>query len=51
MAGAVVIIVLLVLAPVFIILGFAALAPLLGHLLWKDGEARHEDSELLDVGV
>ena len=51
MAGAVVIIVVVVLAPVVFCLGFAVLAPLLGQALWKDGEDRNEGSELLDVGV
>jgi len=27
------------------------LAAMFGHVLWRDGEARHEGSELLDVGV
>ena len=49
--GAVIIVILLVLAPVFVIIGFAVLAAVLGQLLWMDGEARHEGSELLDVGV
>ena len=51
MPGAVIIVILLVLAPVFVIIGFAVLAAVLGQLLWMDGEARHEGSELLDVGV
>jgi hypothetical protein len=51
MPGAVVMVIALVLAPVFICMGFAALATVLGQLLWKDGEARNEGSELLDVGV
>jgi hypothetical protein len=41
----------LLLAPVFIILGMAVVASVFGHLLWQDGEARNEGSELLDVGV
>ncbi len=51
MPGAVVMVIALLLAPVFIIMGFAAVATVLGHLLWSDGEARNEGSELLDVGV
>jgi hypothetical protein len=50
-AGAVIITVLLLLAPVFIIISFGVLAALLGDLLWRDGEARNEGSELLDVNV
>ncbi len=51
MAGAVIIVIALLLAPVLVIMGFAAIAALLGQLLWKDGEDRNEGSELLDVGV
>lgn len=51
MAGAVVIIIALVMAPVVICLSFTVLAALIGQLLWRDGEARNEGSELLDVGV
>lgn len=51
MPGAVLIIIALVLAPIVICMSFAALAALLGQLLWADGEKRHEGSELLDVGV
>lgn len=51
MAGAVLIIIALVLAPVAICMSFAGLAALLGQLLWSDGEKRNEGSELLDVGV
>ena len=51
MPGAVLIIIALLLAPVVICMSFAAIAAVLGQLLWRDGEARHEGSELLDVGV
>ena len=51
MAGAVLIIIALLLAPIVICMSFAGLAALLGQLLWRDGEKRHEGSELLDVGV
>ena len=51
MAGAVLIVVALVLAPVLICMSFAAIAALLGEVLHRDGQARHEGSELLDVGV
>jgi hypothetical protein len=50
-AGAVLIIIALVLAPVVICVSFVAIAAALGQLLWSDGEKRHEGSELLDVGV
>ena len=51
MTGAVLIIIALLLAPVLIAMSFAVLASVLGQVLWHDGEARHKDSELLDVGV
>jgi hypothetical protein len=50
-AGAVLIIIALVLAPVVICMSFAGIAAVIGQLLWSDGEKRHEGSELLDVGV
>jgi len=49
--GAIVLIVLLVLAPVLFILGFALIAGVFGQLLWWDGEERAEGSELLDCNV
>lgn len=51
MAGAIVLVIVLVLFPVLVGLGSALLAATLGHLLWKDGEARHEGSELLDTNI
>ena len=51
MAGANVLIVVLLLFPVLVGLGTVGIAGLLGHLLWKDGEARHEGSELLDLNT
>jgi hypothetical protein len=50
-AGAVLIVIALLIAPVVICMSFAAIAALLGQVLWSDGEARHQGSELLDVGV
>ena len=51
MVGAVLIIIALLLAPILICMSFAGLAALLGEVLHRDGQARHEGSELLDVGV
>jgi len=51
MAGAVVLVIVLLLFPVIVGLGSTLLAATLGHLLWKDGEARHEGSELLDLNT
>jgi len=46
--GAIVLIVILLAFPVVVGLSTAAIAAVLGHLLWKDAEVRHEGSELLD---
>lgn len=51
MAGAIVLVVVLVLFPVIVGLGSTILAATLGQLLWKDGEARHEGSELVDLNT
>lgn len=51
MAGAVVLVLVLLAFPIVVGLSTAALAGLLGHFLWKDAEARHEGSELLDTNV
>lgn len=37
--------------PIVVGLSTAALAGLLGHLLYKDAEIRHEGSELLDTNI
>jgi len=49
--GAIAIIVVLLLFPVLACMGTAVIAAALGHLLHRDGEARHADSELLDLNV
>jgi hypothetical protein len=49
--GAIVLIVILLAFPVIVGLSTAAIAAVLGHLLWKDGEVRHEGSELLDLNT
>lgn len=49
MAGAIVLIIALIGFPIVVGLSMAGLAALLGHLLWKDGEIRHEGSELLEL--
>ena len=51
MPGAIAILVVLLLLPVVVCMSFAAIAGVLGHLLYKDGEARNADSELLDLNV
>jgi hypothetical protein len=49
--GAIAILIVLVLLPVIVIMSFAGIAAILGQLLYKDGEARNEGSELLDLNV
>ncbi len=49
--GAIAIVVILLLLPVVVCISFAAIAFVLGQLLYKDGEARNEGSELLDLNV
>ncbi|MFM8648690.1 MAG: hypothetical protein ACKOJC_01855 [Actinomycetota bacterium] len=51
MPGAIVLIVILLAFPVVVGLSTAAIAAVLGHLLWKDAEVRHEGSELLDLNT
>ena len=51
MPGAIVLIVILFAFPIVVGLSSVAIAALLGHLLWKDGEARHEGSELVDLNT
>jgi predicted branched-subunit amino acid permease len=49
MAGVVAIIIALVVVPVGFIMSMTAVAGLLGTLLTRDGAARHEGSELLEL--
>lgn len=51
MPGAIAILAVLLIFPVVAISGTAVIAALLGFLLDRDGEQRHEGSELLDVNV
>lgn len=51
MPGPIIIAVILLLFPVVVGLSTAALAGILGHLLYKDAEVRHEGSELLDTNI
>lgn len=50
-AGGVVIVLVLLAFPIVVGLSTAVIAALLGHLLWRDGEARHAGSELRDLNV
>lgn len=51
MAGAIVLVVVLLAFPVLVAVGSTFLAVGLGELLARDGEARNEGSELLDLNV
>ena len=51
MPGAVIIIAVLLLFPVLVALGTMVIAAVLGQLLYADGEARYEGSELLDTNI
>jgi len=50
-AGAIVIVVVLVLFPVFVAIGGFVAAAILGTALNVDAKQRNEDSELLDLNV
>jgi hypothetical protein len=48
-AGAVAIVIVLLLIPVVVIMSGAVASAILGELLFRDGVARNEGSELLDL--
>jgi len=50
-AGAVAIVIVLLLIPVMVIMSGAVIAGILGQSLTNDAEVRNEDSELLDLNV
>ena len=45
-AGAIAIVVVLLLIPVLVMMGGGLASAILGQVLWRDGQVRHEDSEL-----
>ena len=49
--GAIAIVVILLLFPILVCMSLAILAFVFGQLLYKDGEARNADSELVDLNV
>jgi hypothetical protein len=51
MPGAIVLVLALLVFPIIVGLSTAVIAALLGHLLYKDGEVRNAESELLDLNV
>jgi hypothetical protein len=50
-AGAIVMVVVLVLFPVFVAIGGLVAAAILGTALNADANKRHEGSELLDINI
>jgi hypothetical protein len=51
MAGALLLVIALVGFPIIVGMSMAGLAALLGQTLWKDGEVRHEGSELVELNT
>ena len=49
MAGAIAIVVVLLIFPTLILMGGGAASAILGFFLQRDGEVRHEGSELLQL--
>lgn len=49
MPGVIIITLVLLAFPIIVGLSTAGIAALLGHLLYKDAEVRHEGSELVDT--
>ena len=50
MAGAIAIVVVLVIFPSLVLISGGVASALLGFFLQRDGEARHAGSELADIG-
>lgn len=48
MPGPIIIVVVLLVFPIVVGLSTSALAGIIGHLLYRDAEIRHEGSELID---
>jgi hypothetical protein len=49
MAGAIAIVVVLLIFPTLILMSGGVASAVLGHFLQRDGEIRYEGSELLDI--
>jgi ABC-type methionine transport system permease subunit len=49
MAGAIAIVIVLLVLPVAVLMSGAVGAGILGHFLYRDGQARHEGSELTEL--
>jgi len=49
MLGAIILVIAMLLIPVAVIMSGAAASAILGEVFRRDGERRHEGSELLDI--
>jgi multisubunit Na+/H+ antiporter MnhG subunit len=49
MAGAIAIVVVLLLIPILVVMSGAVASAVLGEAMYRDGRARNEGSELLDL--
>ena len=49
MAGAIAIVVVLLIFPTLVLMSGGIGSAIIGHFLQRDGEIRHEGSELLDI--
>jgi hypothetical protein len=49
MPGVIAIIIVLLAIPVAVLMSGAVASALIGQVLWKDAQVRHEGSELLDL--
>jgi len=50
-AGAIIIVVVLLIFPIIVGLSTAGIAALLGHLLYRDADQRHVKSELRELNI
>jgi hypothetical protein len=51
MAGAIILVLALLAFPIIVGLSTAGIAALLGHLLYRDADERHANSELRDLNI
>jgi len=51
MAGAIILVLALLAFPIIVGLSTAGIAALLGHMLWRDADERHANSELRDLNI
>lgn len=51
MAGAIAMIIWLLVLPVAVLMTGAVASAVIGHFLWKDADTRHDGSELIDTNI